>query len=66
MEKRYTAKDETFYRKLILPEEERGDHAVVPSAGYRWFRSANVVCLEHYRATEKKPMSRFGGTRPAA
>lgn len=65
MEKRYTAKDETFYRKLILPEEERYGRAVVAS-GYRWFRSENVVCLEHYRAVEKKLMPQCGGTRPAA
>ena len=50
MEKRFTVKEETFYRKLILPEEDRDRLNKPPwSSGYRWFRSANVICLEHYR-----------------
>ena len=29
MEKRYSVKDEEFYRKLILPEEERSHYTSV-------------------------------------
>lgn len=43
--------DSTFWRKLILPEEDR--RRLLPdmtwNGGYRWFRSENVVCLEHFR-----------------
>jgi hypothetical protein len=40
MEKRYTAKDEAFYRRLIVPEEERSKYtAAKPDRSYRWFRS---------------------------
>jgi hypothetical protein len=50
MERRFSAKDEAFYRKLILPEEDRAEYtALQPRRSYRWFRSTNVVCLEHYR-----------------
>jgi hypothetical protein len=47
--KRYPAKTEAFYRKLILPEKERRENApLYPNRSYRWFRSENVFCLEHY------------------
>jgi hypothetical protein len=40
-----------FARQILLPEEER---LALPTSipwqgGYRWFQSANVVCLEKYR-----------------
>ena len=45
MERRYSEKDEAFWRKMVLPEEDR---AFLTSAewkgSYRWFRSENVVC----------------------
>jgi hypothetical protein len=40
--------DDTFWQKLVLPEEERRwirDW----KGGYRWFRSPDVICLERYR-----------------
>jgi hypothetical protein len=40
-------KEATFWRKLILPEEDK-DRAW-DGIGYRWFRSENVVPLEQYR-----------------
>jgi hypothetical protein len=58
MERRYSAKDESFWQKMILPEEDRLSLAGAgwTGVGYRWFRSKNVVCLEHYvRAAEAKP-----------
>ena len=43
--------ESTFWRKLILPEEDR--RRLFPDmtwkGGYRWFRSENVVCIEHFR-----------------
>jgi hypothetical protein len=61
LEKRFSTKDEAFYRRLILPEEDRTEYAAVKSSrSYRWFRSANVVCLEHYkRPIEAKPAPRL-------
>jgi hypothetical protein len=48
--KRYTKKEEQFFRKMMFPEEER--HTFTSqrwNGGFRWFRSENVICLEHYR-----------------
>jgi hypothetical protein len=55
MKRRYSEKDETFWRKMVLSEEERRasfTDAGWRGVGYRWFRSANVVCLEHYQGPE--------------
>ncbi len=51
MERRYSAKDETFWQKMILPEEDRRTSLAGTrwtGIGYRWFRSENIICLEHY------------------
>jgi hypothetical protein len=57
---REDAEDEAFLRQFVLPEEDRLRlHAPMGwsnSRGYRWFRSPNIVCLEHYRRV-KKPSS---------
>jgi hypothetical protein len=59
MERCYSEKDEAFWRKMILPEEDRLASLVGTGwtgVGYRWFKSENVVCLEHYlRAPETNP-----------
>jgi hypothetical protein len=42
--------EHAFARQLFLPEEERAKYTTVKwDGGYRWFRSANVICLEKYR-----------------
>jgi hypothetical protein len=41
-------KEETFWQKLTLPEEDR-DRTMPRVGGYRWFRSANVIPIERYR-----------------
>jgi len=42
--------DKAFFRQLVIPEEDRFKYMSRPWAGeYRWFRSPNVECLEHYR-----------------
>lgn len=49
--------DEAFLRRMIFPEEDRHLFTATPwRGGYRWFRSENVVCIEHYRReTDTKP-----------
>jgi hypothetical protein len=54
MEKKHSPETETFYRKLILPEEDK-DELTPPRRGFRWFRSENIVCIEHYRRSEALP-----------
>jgi hypothetical protein len=50
MERRYSLEDEQFFREMMFPEEERPKYTSAEWDGsFRWFRAANVVCLEHYR-----------------
>ena len=56
--------DEAFLRNLVIPEEDRFKYMTKPWSGeYRWFRSPNIVCLEHYRRPPPKPAK---DTAPAA
>lgn len=58
--KRHTAEEEQSLRQYFLCEEDRATLTDETwNGGYRWFRSENVVCLEHYRAAETKPTSRL-------
>lgn len=44
--------EHVFARQVTLPVEDRMKYlpvGTVPSGGYRWFRSPNIVCLEKYR-----------------
>lgn len=56
--------DDIFWRKLILPEEDRRRLSpdMTGKGGYRWFRSKNVVCIEHFRRphTPGQQAGRFG------
>jgi hypothetical protein len=54
MERRYSEEEERFYRKRILPEEDRDSYTSVRGKSFRWFRSPNVVCIEHYRRHSPK------------
>ena len=60
IEKRFSVKTEAFYRKRILSVEDRkrllGD--VEWRGGYRWFRSPNVVPIEHYRRPPLLPQQK--------
>jgi hypothetical protein len=48
--RRYSEEDEKLMRTLTPPEEDRYLFTHEQwSSGYRWFRTLNVVCLEHYR-----------------
>jgi len=44
MERTRTPKEEAFWQRLILPEEDR-DY-LWEGYGYRWFRSPNVLALK--------------------
>ena len=59
-EKKHIDDDEAFLHRMIFPEEDRHRFtATLWRGGYRWFRSENVVCLEHYRIAETKPAPRL-------
>jgi hypothetical protein len=44
----HTEEEVLFWRRLILPEEEKGLAVPKWRGGYRWFRNPKIVCLEHY------------------
>lgn len=46
---RRTEDEDTFWRRLILPEEDHLRMGKPWTGGYRWFRSPNVVPLEQWR-----------------
>jgi hypothetical protein len=51
----HTTDEETFFRHLTVPEEDRRFFTSVPwDGGFRWFKSSNVVCLERYRRPPKE------------
>jgi hypothetical protein len=53
--------EEQSLRRYILSEEDRATLTGERwNGGYRWFQSANVICLEHYRRpAETEPASRL-------
>ena len=52
MQRTRTPKEEAFWQRLVLPQEDRD--WLWDGIGYRWFRSPNVVALEHYRRPPDK------------
>jgi hypothetical protein len=54
MKKKRSPELEAFYRKFVLPEEDKAE-PTPPGGGFRWFRSENVVCIEHYRRPKELP-----------
>ena len=48
--KRYNPQDESFLRSVVFPEEDRRLFTTAPWRGeYRWYRSPNIIPLEHWR-----------------
>ena len=43
------SKEDTFWRRMVLPQEERMALGIRYHGGYRWFRSANVIPIEQAR-----------------
>jgi len=43
--------DGALWRRLVLSEEDRFRlfPPTMRPGGYRWFRSENIVCIEHFR-----------------
>ena len=59
MSKESSVRDEdTFWRKLILPQEDRG--TPWEGKGYRWFRSPNVIPIEQWRRRRSEDTGRDG------
>src|SRR5580704_561228 len=54
--------DLAFMRKFVRPEEDlREQRRHHPWAGgYRYFKSENIVCIEHYRRSAQKQRPRGG------
>lgn len=53
--RRYVKDTEDFHRKFTLPYEDRTKHASTKwPGGYRWFRSPNVIPIEHWRLKGQK------------
>ena len=53
LKRRYNLKDESFLRQVVFPEEDRHLFTTAPwHGGFRWFRSANVLPIEHWQRVE--------------
>ena len=55
--------DEAFMRSVVVPEEDLAKYRPSwPWRGeFRWFRSPNIVCLEHYRRQNSNGPTRTVG-----
>lgn len=51
-------REDAFWQKLILPEEDRLANGVVYRGGYRWFRSPHIIPIERYRRRKRRNQSR--------
>lgn len=52
--------DLALLRKFMRPEEDLREYRrrMPWTGGFRYFRSANVLCIEHYRSAVPKPPPR--------
>jgi hypothetical protein len=48
-----TEDEDVFWRKLVLPQEERMRLGIPWHGGYRWFRSPNVIPIEQWRRKKR-------------
>ena len=46
---------DAFWRKLVLPQEDRIRLGIPWRGGYRWFKSSNVVPIEQWRQRKESP-----------
>jgi len=64
IEKRYSSVEESFFKNLCFPEEEKHRFTCMPWDGsFRYFRAENVTCLEYYR---RVPAGQAPRVKPAA
>jgi hypothetical protein len=48
--RRHSAEDEAFWQRIVFPEEDRRHFTRKPHDGaYRWFRSPNIIPIEHWQ-----------------
>jgi hypothetical protein len=59
MQRTRTKEEEAFWQRRILPQEDRD--WPWDGIGYRWFRSPNVVALEHFKRTPDDHDSKSDG-----
>ena len=52
---------DAFWRKLVLPQEDRIRLGIPWRGGYRWFKSSNVVPIEQWRQRKESPPRPKGG-----
>jgi hypothetical protein len=53
LKRRYNMKDEEFLRGVVFAEEDRHLFTTTPwHGGFRWFRSPNIVPIEHWQRVE--------------
>jgi hypothetical protein len=58
-----TETDEAFWRKLVLPEDDpRRAGWPHPAGGYRWFRSPNIIPIEHWKRPDPGQRCDDGGS----
>jgi hypothetical protein len=55
IERKLLERDEAFFRRMTLPQEEC-ERLTQWCGSFRWFRSPNVVAIEHYRLRPLEPM----------
>jgi hypothetical protein len=56
--RRYTPQDESFFRQVVFPEEDRHLFTTAPwHGGFRWFRSPNIVPIEHWQRVEVEALA---------
>jgi hypothetical protein len=61
--KRYSEEEAHLFQSMMSPQEDLPPGTWAKYGGaYRWFRSPNIVCIEHYRPAAM-PAQR---TKPAA
>ena len=56
---------DTFWRKLVLPEEDRMRLGIPHHGSYRWFRSPNVIPIEELRRRRRNSSSPVTPVTPA-
>jgi hypothetical protein len=54
-------REDTFWRKFVLPQEERMVLGIPYHGGYRWFRSPNVIPIEELRRRRERRERRERG-----
>jgi hypothetical protein len=57
--------EDAFWRKLVLPQEERMRLGIPWHGGYRWFQSENIIPIEQVRR-KRRQAGPTNAPKPAA